>query len=251
MRIVIWNVKNGLGRAEQISYLKSFNPDIAILPELRHHNISGLKPNSFVWKTNNPDSNKPMGLGVLAFGDIGLELLKYDPEMEIFLPIRVTSHSGQFNLIAVWNFYSAAKRGRFKKATGKQQVEFAMAQHYSHMFGEPTLIAGDWNISPLFKSGAFFSLNKDLERFSIYSMYHKFHGIALDQEMPPTHRSSKKAEHSIDHFFGTQHFVEAVTDCAIQPLAESVLSDHALVVMDFNENLLSIPLSAWQSILII
>ena len=42
MRILQWNCCNGLGTKPQIEYFKSFECDIAVLPELKESNIEGL-----------------------------------------------------------------------------------------------------------------------------------------------------------------------------------------------------------------
>ena len=73
MRILQWNCCNSLGTKPQIEYFKSFECDIAVLPELKESNIEGLKPSSYVWMTNNHKNPSPKGMGVLAFN--GIELI--------------------------------------------------------------------------------------------------------------------------------------------------------------------------------
>ena len=75
MKIVIWNVMNGMGRPEQINLFKSLEPDLAILPELKEKNINALKPNDAVWITNNHENNSPKGLGLLSFNQTSLSPL--------------------------------------------------------------------------------------------------------------------------------------------------------------------------------
>ena len=67
MRIIIWNCINGMGKKEQIDFFKSFDADLAILPELKQKNIDGLQPNDAIWITNNHSNKSPKGLGVLSF----------------------------------------------------------------------------------------------------------------------------------------------------------------------------------------
>ena len=44
MRILLWNCCNGFGDQLKIDYIKSFNPDIAVIPEIKEKNIDQIKP---------------------------------------------------------------------------------------------------------------------------------------------------------------------------------------------------------------
>ena len=61
IKILLWNCNSGLGRKEQINQLKSYDCDLAIIPELRESNIELIKPSDAVWKTNNHKTRKPKG----------------------------------------------------------------------------------------------------------------------------------------------------------------------------------------------
>ena len=52
MRILLWNCNNGLGSKEQREYFFSFKPDIAIIPELKEHNLESLSPENSIWVTS-------------------------------------------------------------------------------------------------------------------------------------------------------------------------------------------------------
>ena len=69
MRILLWNTNNGINKSEQINYFKSFECDLAVLPELKEHNIVTLNPTDFIWVTNNHTNPKPKGLGILTFNN--------------------------------------------------------------------------------------------------------------------------------------------------------------------------------------
>ena len=89
---------NGMGRPEQINMFKSFDADLAILPELKQKNIDALCPTDAVWITNNHTNKIPKGLGVLSFNQTRLTELERDEDMEIYFytPAYVThlSHPG-------------------------------------------------------------------------------------------------------------------------------------------------------------
>ena len=149
MKILLWNCCNGLANEEKVSLIKKLQPDIAIVPEIREGDIEKVQPSSSIWVTNNHTGNRPKGLGVLAFNGGVLHLEPHDEEMEIFLPIRVHFDNFRFNLLAVWNFYSACKQGRFKGIkTGDSVLEFEAIRHYRKFLSSPALIAGDWNLGP-------------------------------------------------------------------------------------------------------
>ena len=96
MRILLWNCCKGINQKKQIDYFKSFNCDLAVLPELKESNIDTLSASSSVWITNNHNSPKPNGLGVLAFNDIQIESLPRDDDMEIFIPLKIKTKNINF-----------------------------------------------------------------------------------------------------------------------------------------------------------
>ncbi|MEI7441602.1 MAG: hypothetical protein WCK43_08255, partial [bacterium] len=155
MRILNWNCNNGISNKRQIDYLKSFNADVVIIPEIKKSNIKTLSPDSYVWATNNHLNLAPKGLGVLSFNGYTLEECPRDEDMELFIPVKVKSSKQSFNLVAVWNFYSACKQGRFKGVTGPECVEFSALKYYKDFLKDPCLIAGDWNLGPTFAQAGF------------------------------------------------------------------------------------------------
>ena len=172
MRIVLWNTNNGINQKSQIDYLKSFKPDLAILPELKEKNIETLEAVDSVWVTNNHKNKVPKGLGVLSFREnIKLELQEFDRDMEIYLPIIVSVDEFKFNLLAVWNFYSACKQGRFKDVKGEECLEYSALRHYKDFFRDPCLIAGDWNLGPTFAQDAYERIINMLSESKIQCLY--------------------------------------------------------------------------------
>ena len=67
MRVLLWNCNNGLGCSEQVEQFHTFHCDIAIIPELKAHNLDALEPEDSVWVTNNLGKLKPKGLVVLTY----------------------------------------------------------------------------------------------------------------------------------------------------------------------------------------
>ena len=85
MKILLWNCNNGISQPKQIDCFNSFECDLAIIPEIKEHNIETLNPNSSVWVTNNFENKSPKGLGILAFNNFTLQELSRDEDMEIFI----------------------------------------------------------------------------------------------------------------------------------------------------------------------
>ena len=101
MNILLWNCNNGINKLEQIDYFKSFQCDLAVIPELKERNISSLEPEYAAWVTNNHSNPNPKGLGVLTFNGWQLDELPRDEDMEIYIPLRIFNSSCSFNLLAV------------------------------------------------------------------------------------------------------------------------------------------------------
>ena len=181
MRIVIWNCMNGMGNPKQIDYFNNLRADIAILPELKHKNIEALNVTDAIWMTNNHENSVPKGLGVLSFGDWRLELLDFDKDMELYIPVKVMSEQVTFNLLAVWNFYFECKQGRFKGAKGDEQLEWVAIARYSDQLHNPCLFAGDWNLGPTFAQNNFVRIAEKLKAKGVESLYHGFHELDLTE----------------------------------------------------------------------
>ncbi|RYZ77565.1 MAG: endonuclease/exonuclease/phosphatase family protein [Proteobacteria bacterium] len=218
---------------EQLEYFRSLKADVAIIPELKQKNIAAINPESAVWVTNNHSAASPKGLGVLAFNGFKLEELPSDQEMEIFIPVRVSKDKFGFNLLAVWNFYSAAKQGRFKGAKGERTVEYAALAHYKELFSDPCVVAGDWNLGPTFSPVSYTRVSKMLLGSGLSCLYKSHHSLPDTDIGLPTFRHSRgEATHNLDHIFGSEYFVKRTSAFDVRPLAEAVLSDHAPVILD-------------------
>ena len=238
MRIVSWNCCNGLGSKEKIAYFKSFNADIAILPELREGNIEKLSPDCAIWITNNYTTTSPKGLGVLGFNGYDLLQLPRDEEMEIYIPTRVSKGDCSFNLLAVWNFYSACKQGRFKNIKGPKCLEYSAIDYYKDLFEDPSLIAGDWNLGPTFAQEGYLNILNILEHHGLRSLYHTHNKLSPKESTNHTYRSTRKTFHHLDHIFGSKSFVENMTSFEIHPFDKVLCSDHAPLIVDFDVNAL-------------
>ena len=235
MRILLWNCKGGISRKVKIEYFKSFSPDIAVVPEIREKNIELLAPDSNIWITNNHLKSAPKGLGVLAFNGFKLEPLPRDEEMEIFIPVKVIRDEFSFNLLAVWNFYSACKQGRFQKVRGPKNLEFSALEYYKSLFTDPSLIVGDWNLGPTFSKDEFVKIVGILDQQGLKSIYHHQHNIFPAETRHSTFRAPKgKVLHHLDHIFGSELFYKNVKTLLIDEFQNVVLSDHAPIVLDVN-----------------
>ena len=232
MRIVIWNCMNGMGNPKQIDYFNNLKADIAILPELKHKNIEALNATDAIWMTNNHENAVPKGLGVLGFNGWKLDLLDFDKDMELYIPIKVSSESFSFNLLAVWNFYFECKQGRFKGAKGDQQLEWAAIARYSEQLQRPCLFAGDWNLGPTFAQKNFVRISEILETKGLNSLYHEFYKLDIKDSKHSTFRTPTKKYHHLDHFFGSKEFSEGMLNYEIPNVDEATLSDHSPIILD-------------------
>ena len=232
MRIILWNCNNGISSKEQIDYFNSFDPDLAIIPELKQHNIEALKPSVSCWTTNNHTNPSPKGLGILAFNGIEIEELPRDEEMEIFIPIRVKVDGFIFILLAVWNFYSACKQGRFKGLLGDDALEYSALRHYSSILNDPCLVAGDWNQGPTFAVDDYLKISKILSDQDIHSLYHRFRNVPITNGDQKTFRHSRGKLHALDHMFGSRFFVNNIKNFYVDSFENVIRSDHAPMVLD-------------------
>ena len=236
MKVLQWNCCNGMGTAAQIEYFQQFECDIAILPELKESNIAPLEPSSHVWITNNHDNPKPKGLGVLAFNGIELTPLPRDEDMEIYIPLRVTASNLSFNLLAVWNFYSACKQGRFKDVKGEMNgidcLEWSAIRHYGSLLQDPALLIGDWNFGPTFSQAAFIKLCNLLSDLGVNSLYHQFNDLSIDESNHPTFKTTRKNFHHLDHIFGSSYFSESMKNLSVDSFDNVVLSDHVPLLLE-------------------
>jgi exonuclease III len=232
MRILLWNVKEGIGKKAQVEYFMSFMPDLAIIPEIKENNISGLSPDAAVWVTNNHTNPNPKGLGILGFNGVEIEELERDEDMEIFIPLKVVKDGFSFNLLAVWNFYYACKQGRFKDVKGDDCLEWSALRHYRALFNDPAIVVGDWNFGPTCYESSYLTLDNMLEGGGMKSLYHKYYGLSPLETKHSTYITPTKYYHHIDHIFGSRFFIENMTSFHIEDLENAVLSDHAPVVLD-------------------
>jgi len=234
LRILLWNCCNGISQKAQIDYFEAFKPDIAVIPELKQGNVATLKPESSVWITNNHSNPSPKGLGVLAYNGYQLTELPRDDEMEIFIPLKASRADFTFTLLAVWNFYSACKQGRFKDVKGKHCLEFCAMKHYLPILRDPTLIVGDWNLGPTFAKGDFLEILRILGENGIKSLYHEHYGLHPETSANPTFRSTRNSLHHLDHMFGSKYFYENMNGLQIDSFENVVLSDHAPLLLEIN-----------------
>jgi exonuclease III len=232
MRIINWNCNNGISNQLQINYFKSFKADIAIIPEMKEHNIELLSPDDYIWHTNNHSNSKPKGLGVLSFNGFKLRELERDPDMEIFIPAVVSKNEFSFNLLAVWNFYSACKQGRFMGVEGEAALEYVALSHYKKNLSDPALIVGDWNQGPTFAVESYLKILKILDESKMVSLSHYFHKYNVGEEDYVTFKHPRGNLHILDHIFGSEFFKDNMTSFHIDSFSNVILSDHAPMVLD-------------------
>jgi len=233
MRVVLWNCDGGLARKVKVDFLKSLEPDVAVLPEIREAHIKALAARDSRWTTNNGKTSSPKGLGVLTFNEYGLEDFPRDNEMEIYFPLRVRSQDFSFNLLAVWNFYFASKTGRFKGVRGEGSVEYQSVHHYSSFLADPSLLVGDLNFGPDFGRG-FTKYCELLNQIDLKSLYHQDAGLNVCQTKLQTYKPNRGLNrYHLDHVFGSPLFQKGLARFQCEPLEKVPFSDHAALVVDF------------------
>ena len=232
MRIGVWNCCNGLSHPDQVRQFHALELDVTIIPECRERDIPNLAPDAAIWRTNNHMLAHPKGLAVLTYNGFTLEPLSHDPEMEIYIPLRVSSRRQSFNLLAVWNFYHAAKQGRFRGAKGETAVELTAIRHYAPLMNDHFIMAGDFNYGPTFSGRAFVDFCKRLSEQHVYSAYHAWHGKPVDQSDHATFRHSSGKTHHLDHIFLSADFKQHMSKMMIPPISEVVRSDHAPIFVE-------------------
>ncbi len=232
MKILLWNCNNGISQQEQIDCFNSFECDLAIIPEIKEHNIKTLNPNSSVWVTNNFKNKSPKGLGILAFNNITLQELSRDEDMEIFIPLKVKCKKIEFTILAVWNFYWACKQGRFKNVKGEGCLEWSAIRHYKSILKDPSIVIGDWNFGPTFSQVAFVKMVNMFEEIGLKSIYHEYNQLPITETKNFTYKSPMKTYHHLDHMFGTKYFLENIKNFVVGDINETVLSDHSPLLLE-------------------
>ena len=233
LRILLWNCNNGLGSEKQRNYFFSFNPDIAIVPELKEHNLLGLSPHDSIWLTNNKSNPHPKGLGILAFNGWQLSELPRDEDMEIYIPTVASKEGIEIKILAIWNFYWACKQGRFKGVKGENCLEWEAIRHYADFLKSDCLMIGDFNFGPTFSQKAFVELTERLSELDMKSLYHEFYGLPVTESRHSTFVGTRQNEHHLDHIFGSGIYKQALKNFEIGKLEDAVLSDHAPLLAEF------------------
>ena len=234
MRILLWNCNNGLGSKEQREYFFSFKPDIAIIPELKEHNLESLSPENSIWVTNNFKNSHPKGLGVLSYNGWKLTEMPRDVDMEIYIPTVASKNNLQVKILAIWNFYSACKQGRFKGIKGENCLEWEAIRYYAEFLQTDCLMIGDFNFGPSFSQKAFIELTQRLSALDMESLYHQFFSLPVSESNHPTFVTTRNTEHHLDHVFGSGVYKKRLKTFKIGKLKDAILSDHAPLFVEFN-----------------
>lgn len=233
MKILLWNCNNGMGSQEQRDYFLSFDTDIAIIPELKEHNIECLSPDDAIWATNNHTNKTPKGLGILAYNGWKLSEMPRDEDMEIYIPTLASKNNLQVKILAVWNFYWACKQGRFKGVKGEECLEWEVIRHYADFLSSDCLMVGDFNFGPTFSQGSFVELTKRLSKVNMHSLYHQYFSLPVTESEHSTFITTRKNEHHLDHVFGSGLYSQALESFDIGKLDDAILSDHAPLFLNF------------------
>ena len=225
-------------------FIFAYKPDILIIPECESLEklffIEGLEiPSDTIWYGKN--QNK--GIGIFAFNNYKLELLKcHNPSFKNVLPISVTSANHDFILFAIWANNPEDKDGAYVTQVWKA------INYYEKLLSETkTILIGDFNSNKIWdksrREGNHSTVVEKLKEKKIYSTYHKFFNQIQGKEEHPTlymYRHKDKPYH-IDYCFASKDFIENLKSVEVGAYEDWYMySDHKPLIVEFTHLLTKI-----------
>jgi hypothetical protein len=175
LRIVTWNCCRGKF-AVKTAFLRELAPDVAIVQECAR---PADESPDVRWAGSNPRQ----GIAVITANGYAAEPIPVDAEVPPWMvPFRVTGPE-TFTLLAVW---ALPHRGSYCRAVclGIDALAEVIADG-------PTVVAGDFNASPVFdrkrRDWRYATIEARLHAHGLASAYHAFHAEAPGQESRATY----------------------------------------------------------------
>lgn len=244
MRLVSWNCNMALPR--KWAALRALKPDVAVIqecasPDRLGAHLDGLASDRCLWTGDNPNK----GLGVFAFGDVGLEPWPVSMAgADYFLPVRLTGPV-EASLLAVWATWR--RTDKLKAQLGP--VHRALDRLDGFFDAAPALVAGDFNSNVGWdrpgKRRNFADLAARFGELGLTSTYHACRGLDLGREPEPTiywrDRTADGPSYHIDYVFAPTRIPVSAYRLTVGQHADWVatgLSDHVPLVFDIDDDAL-------------
>jgi hypothetical protein len=229
LRIATWNCNGALRK--KWGHLATLNADIWVVQECEdpgQTNDVAYKG----WCGNHlwAGTNKNMGIGVFASGDIALHAMPLDAgPLELFLPCLV---DGDWPLLAVWT-----KKANSPTFEYIGQLWKYLQLHKTFLANPRAMLIGDLNSNAIWdvwdRWWNHSDVVRELSELGLASCYHRHFSEIQGKESRPTfflHRNTAKTYHIDYGFTGPRWAVQRVEVGAMSDwLAES---DHLPVVFD-------------------
>lgn len=211
-KLISWNCQGGF-RNKAYRILK-YHPDLTVISEsedLQHLKFpNGIKkPTQSLWFGDNPHK----GLGVFAYADLKLEVLKrYNPAYKYVVPISVKTQEHEFLLFAIWANNREDKDGQYIT-----QVWKALQEYNDLLDQVPIILAGDFNSNKIWdkprRIGNHSDVVQELKEHRILSVYHEFFHEEQGAEKRPTFYLARKKTkpYHLDYCFASEKLLRQIT----------------------------------------
>lgn len=254
MRIITWNCL-GVWKNDQTGFQKKkdavleLEPDVLVVPE-----CEPLEKITFPENCMPTDQDRigidgqDRGLAVFCFGGFRLERLDcYDPDIKLFLPLRVFKGDLSLTLLAAW----ALKEPNDNNNSAYLDIVARGVNHYSPLFDrEKMLFLGDFNtpgadndLSAPKPNNRFLKRHLEiveiLSQKGIKSLFHEKnkieHGKELKTDATLYHNSDLSKPFHCDYCFASADMMNCLKAVEIgNPEVWLPLSDHMPLIVDFD-----------------
>jgi exonuclease III len=223
---------------KKADFILKHKPDILIVPECEHpdkliFSIDTPKPTDILWFGKN--QNK--GLAIFSYSEYRFSILdNHNLELQMIIPISVTSKLFSFNLFAIWANNPTDRDGQYV-----EQVWKAVHHYDSLLTNTKTVLVGDFNSNKIWDKKHRISNHSNvvklLENKGIVSAYHLHYKQIQGAEEHPTlymYRHKDKPYH-IDYCFTSIDMAEKIQSVEIGDYDFWINhSDHVPVMVTFD-----------------
>ncbi|WP_339173306.1 endonuclease/exonuclease/phosphatase family protein [Solibacillus sp. FSL R5-0691] len=240
MKIISWNVKNGLNNIEKIKRISSLAPDIAILQEVQNSQKSEkhFQFEDCLWVGEG--KARGLGVGVFTFSkDYKLDLLVEDIKYEWIIPIKVSGKEN-FTLIAVWT-------KRMPSASYGKVLYNAFIEYENLIKNGPVIIMGDFNLEKRVTSsysglGGKGGYNKIIDLFNSFNLTSCYHHInkeeyGMESKYTYYHHQNLEKPFHIDYCLVSKEYIPFIRKFSIGEVSEYLsVSDHSPLIFESELN---------------
>jgi len=237
MKIITWNCNMAFRKKADL--ILSYQPDILIIPECEHPDKlifrnDTAKPTDSLWFGKN--LNK--GIGIFSYTGFRFKVLKnYNEDLQLVIPILVSSKEFQFKLFAIW-----ANNPKDKGFEYVGQVWKALNFYSGLLKNKKTMLVGDFNSNTIWdkpkREGNHSTVVELLAKNGIHSTYHKFYNQTQGKEKHNTlfmYRHKDKPYH-LDYCFASDDYIKKLINVEVGRHAKWCKhSDHTPLIVTFND----------------